>query len=108
MKCPITCPQSTTLCLVADYFVAIGTSGNVYPAAGFVQTAKAAGARCIELNLEKTSGEHFFDDSRYGPASKTVPGFLIRFTDGGNDVQKIGINDFFYDGRLVGKRRAAV
>ena len=34
-------------------FVAIGTSGNVYPAAGFVQTAKAAGARCIELNLEK-------------------------------------------------------
>ena len=42
----------------------------------FVQTAKAAGARCIELNLEKTSGEHFFDDSRYGPASKTVPGFF--------------------------------
>lgn len=57
----------------ADLFVSIGTSGAVYPAAGFVQEAKAHGARTLELNLDPSEGSHWFDDSRYGPAGVLVP-----------------------------------
>jgi NAD-dependent deacetylase len=57
----------------ADMFVSIGTSGAVYPAAGFVQQAKSGGARALELNLERSQGSHWFDDSRLGPASVVVP-----------------------------------
>ena len=59
-----------------DLFVSIGTSGNVYPAAGFFQEAKLAGAQAIELNLDP--GEHAsgFDLSLYGPASQLVPNFF--------------------------------
>lgn len=57
----------------ADLFVSIGTSGNVYPAAGFVQMARRAGARTLELNLEPSDGASFFDEARYGKASKLVP-----------------------------------
>ncbi|WP_086617682.1 NAD-dependent deacylase [Erythrobacter tepidarius] len=56
-----------------DLFVSIGTSGAVYPAAGFVQEARANGARCLELNLEPSEGSHLFDESRHGPASVLVP-----------------------------------
>lgn len=55
----------------ADLFVAIGTSGQVYPAAGFVDMARSAGARTIEINLEPTSS--LFDEHRTGPASELVP-----------------------------------
>ncbi len=55
-----------------DLFVSIGTSGAVYPAAGFVQEARAAGARTLELNLEPSEGSHFFHESRHGPASVVV------------------------------------
>jgi NAD-dependent deacetylase len=57
----------------ADLFVSIGTSGAVYPAAGFVQTAKYRGARCLEINLEPSMGSLFFDECRHGPASAEVP-----------------------------------
>ena len=57
----------------ADLFVSIGTSGAVYPAAGFVQTARYNGARTVELNLEPSGGSYFFDESRMGPASVLVP-----------------------------------
>lgn len=57
----------------ADLFVSIGTSGAVYPAAGFVQSARYHGARTVELNLEPSGGSHFFHESRMGPASKLVP-----------------------------------
>ncbi|MBH5321041.1 NAD-dependent deacylase [Aurantiacibacter sediminis] len=57
----------------ADLFVSIGTSGAVYPAAGFVQEASRAGARTLELNLEGSAGSHFFDKTRLGPASELVP-----------------------------------
>jgi NAD-dependent deacetylase len=60
----------------ADIFVSIGTSGNVYPAAGFVQLASQAGAYCIELNLEPSQGQSLFDEKHYGPASALVPAFL--------------------------------
>jgi len=60
-----------------DLFVSIGTSGNVYPAAGFVQEARGvAGARTIELNLEPSEGASLFDDAIYGPASRVVPDFI--------------------------------
>ena len=56
-----------------DLFVSIGTSGAVYPAAGFVQEARAAGARTLELNLEPSEGSRMFHESRLGPASIVVP-----------------------------------
>ena len=56
-----------------DVFVSIGTSGNVYPAAGFVQLAKASGATTLELNLEPSQGASYFDEAVNGPASEVVP-----------------------------------
>jgi NAD-dependent deacetylase len=60
----------------ADYFIAIGTSGNVYPAAGFVEYAKAQGVYTIELNLEPSKVENLFDECRYGLASEIVPQYV--------------------------------
>jgi len=57
----------------ADLFVSIGTSGAVYPAAGFVQTARYCGAKTLEMNLEPSLGSTFFNESRIGPAGKLVP-----------------------------------
>jgi NAD-dependent deacetylase len=57
-----------------DLFVAIGTSGNVYPASGFYQTAKIRRAHTWELNLEETGSS--FDTHVYGPATETVPQFF--------------------------------
>jgi NAD-dependent protein deacetylase/lipoamidase len=59
--------------LDCDLFVSIGTSGAVYPAAGFVQTARYAGARTLELNLEPSLGSVFFEETRTGPAGLLVP-----------------------------------
>jgi NAD-dependent deacetylase len=59
--------------LEADLFVSIGTSGAVYPAAGFVQLAKAAGAQTLELNLDRTTGSAWFDETRTGAAGLLVP-----------------------------------
>jgi NAD-dependent deacetylase len=56
-----------------DLFVSIGTSGAVYPAAGFVQTARYVGARCVELNLEPSQGSFFFHETRQGRAAEIVP-----------------------------------
>lgn len=57
----------------ADLFVSIGTSGSVYPAAGFVGEARALGIPCIELNLEPSENAWAFTDARYGRASEIVP-----------------------------------
>ena len=60
-----------------DLFVSIGTSGSVYPAAGFVAEARAAGrAHTLELNLEPSEGESLFHEKRYGPASELVPAWV--------------------------------
>ncbi|WP_419808001.1 NAD-dependent deacylase [Sphingomonas sp.] len=59
-----------------DLFVSIGTSGAVYPAAGFVQLAAATGARTLELNLDPSAGSASFDDSRMGSATVLVPGWV--------------------------------
>jgi NAD-dependent deacetylase len=57
----------------ADLFVSIGTSGAVYPAAGYVQTAKYCGAHTVEINLEPSQGSIFFDEVRLGKAGVEVP-----------------------------------
>ena len=60
----------------ADLFVSIGTSGAVYPAAGFVQTARYCGAKTLEMNLKPSMGSTLFDESRIGPAGKLVPAWV--------------------------------
>lgn len=59
-----------------DLFVSIGTSGAVYPAAGFVQTARHYGARTLELNLDPSQGSILFHECRIGRASDLVPIFV--------------------------------
>ncbi|PCD75630.1 NAD-dependent deacylase [Pseudothioclava arenosa] len=60
----------------ADLFVSIGTSGNVYPAAGFVADAMHAGVPTLELNLEPSAGTRMFDEARHGPATEVVPAWV--------------------------------
>ena len=61
-----------------DLFLSIGTSGNVYPAAGFVSAAKRAGAHTVELNLEPSLGHSLFDEKILGPATQVVPAYVER------------------------------
>ena len=65
----------------ADLFVSIGTSGAVYPAAGFVRAARDAGARTLELNLEPSDGSYLFDEARRGAASVLVPRWVAELVD---------------------------
>jgi NAD-dependent deacetylase len=59
-----------------DLFASIGTSGAVYPAAGFVQTARHSGARTLEMNLEPRLGSMMFDECRVGRAGDLVPAWV--------------------------------
>lgn len=59
-----------------DLFISIGTSGNVYPAAGFFQTAKHYGAHTVELNLEPSQAGSYFDEQQYGPATELLPKYV--------------------------------
>lgn len=61
-----------------DLFVAIGTSGHVYPAAGFVEIALHAGATTLEMNLEDTLQSSHFEHRLQGRAGKLVPEFVDR------------------------------
>ena len=61
----------------ADLFVSVGTSGSVYPAAGFVAEARANGVRTCELNLEPSDNAWMFDERRYGPAAEVVPEWAL-------------------------------
>lgn len=65
-----------------DLFVSIGTSGAVYPAAGFVHEAGLNGAHTVELNLEPSEVGSQFDEKRYGPASVLVPAFVDELLKG--------------------------
>ena len=65
----------------ADLFVAIGTSGAVYPAAGLVAEARAYGLRTCEINLEAADNADVFDERRYGVASATVPSWVSELVD---------------------------
>jgi len=67
----------------ADLFVAIGTSGAVYPAAGFVLEANAMGIETCEINLESADNADLFSEARYGPASETVPAWAEEIVSDG-------------------------
>ncbi|MBR0672088.1 NAD-dependent deacylase [Neoroseomonas soli] len=62
-------------------FVSIGTSGSVYPAAGFVAGVRGR-ARTVELNLEPSEGAMLFDEAIHGPATQVVPAFVDRLLAG--------------------------
>jgi NAD-dependent deacetylase len=65
-------------------FLSIGTSGNVYPAAGFVQEARMNGrAHAVELNLEPSEGHSLFEERIYGPAGEVVPAYVARLLEEG-------------------------
>lgn len=59
-----------------DIFVSIGTSGAVYPAAGFVSEARAQGAECVEVNLAPSDTAGMFHRQILGPATETVPAWV--------------------------------
>lgn len=59
-----------------NLFISVGTSDNVYPAAGFMAEANAAGARTVELNLEPSLGRSHFAEGHYGKATSVVPEFV--------------------------------
>ncbi len=64
-------------------FISIGTSGSVYPAAGFVHELEMSGrAHTVELNLEPSLGGSLFGECHYGPASQIVPDFVARILSG--------------------------
>ena len=62
----------------ADIFAAIGTSGQVYPAAGFGQHARRSGAHCVELNLDRSAVSRDFHEHLIGPATQIVPEWVAR------------------------------
>lgn len=66
----------------ADLFAAIGTSGQVYPAAGFVAEARSHGAKTVEINLERSDISDAFDDWIIGPASRAVPDWVASLLHG--------------------------
>jgi NAD-dependent deacetylase len=66
----------------ADLFLSIGTSGNVYPASGFVAEARRNGAYAVELNLEPSEGASLFHEAHHGAASKVVPMYVERILEG--------------------------
>ncbi|MCP4308951.1 MAG: NAD-dependent deacylase [bacterium] len=65
-----------------DLFISIGTSGNVYPAAGFVAEAWAVGAQTVELNLEPSEGHSLFAEAFHGKATEVVPAYVTRLLGG--------------------------
>lgn len=66
---------------MCDLFVSIGTSGNVYPAAGFVAEANRAGAKTIEMNLEPSQVHSHFQQQIFGPAGETVPELVSKLLE---------------------------
>lgn len=73
---PFEMPRIEAALKRADLFVAIGTSGQVYPAAGFVREAKQAGAATVEINTATTAASEHFDRRLSGPATEQVPYFV--------------------------------
>lgn len=79
---PLDMPKIFALLDRCDLFLSIGTSGNVYPAAGFVTHLRSKGvARTVELNLEPSLGATLFHETIYGPASQVVPDFIAALLD---------------------------
>jgi NAD-dependent deacetylase len=66
----------------ADLFLSVGTSGNVYPASGFVAAARRHGAHTVELNLEPSEGASLFHEAHHGPATRVVSMYVDRILAG--------------------------
>lgn len=77
---PMQMPRIISALESCDLFLSIGTSGNVYPAASFYETAKSLGAYTVELNLDPTQSK--FDEHIYGAAASIVPEFVQRLLNG--------------------------
>lgn len=75
---PYGMPEIEAALARSDLFVAIGTSGAVYPAAEFVEIARMMGILTLEFNLDKSDNAHLFDESVYGSAVDSVPRFVSR------------------------------
>ena len=75
----------------ADLFISVGTSGMVYPAAGFVEIARSAGAYTVELNLEKSAGASLFDEAIYGPATKVVKQYVAELLLLALPLEQLGV-----------------
>ncbi|MEE2745274.1 MAG: NAD-dependent deacylase, partial [Pseudomonadota bacterium] len=73
---PLEMPRIMNLLSECGLFISIGTSGNVYPAAGFARNALNFGATTIEINLEPSEGKNIFSQTIYGPATEKVPQFI--------------------------------
>lgn len=73
---PLMMPEIEQALERCDLFAAIGTSGNVYPAAGYVRTANRAGAHTVQINLEPTAVNSDFDEIRLGSAGEVVPAWV--------------------------------
>lgn len=65
----------------AELFISLGTSGNVYPAAGFVSVAKQFGAKTVEINLEPSVTNELFDEHHYGLATEVLPPYLSKLAN---------------------------
>ena len=79
---PFEMPRIFAALAECELFLSIGTSGNVYPAAGFVEEARDAGAHTVELNLEASDGATLFHEARQGPASVLVPAYIDELLGG--------------------------
>jgi NAD-dependent deacetylase len=74
---PLELGRIQAVLVACDLFVSIGTSGNVYPAAGFISVVQQIGrAHTVELNLEPSLGAALFSEGRYGPATEVVPSYV--------------------------------
>lgn len=79
---PLDMDRIETQLAQCDLFISIGTSGDVYPAAGYAQMAKSLGAWTVELNLEPSTNAALFDETHLGPASQVVPDWVRRTLEG--------------------------
>lgn len=79
---PMKMEQIYRALMACDLFLSVGTSGNVYPAAGFVMQAKESGAHAVEINLEPTVTESQFDQHIYGKAGEVLPEFTEKLLQG--------------------------
>jgi len=70
-----------------DLFVAIGTSGAIYPAAQFVAEARRGGAHTIQFNLEPADNSDVFAECRLGPATQTVPAWVEEVLRSSDDAE---------------------
>lgn len=77
---PFFMEKITPLLKECDLFITIGTSGNVYPAAGFLEVAKSYGARTVCLNKEEIIQSNLCDEFRAGRAIDIVPEYLKSLT----------------------------